>query len=143
MFAVAACEEPALEEQPGEVVFEGDFVEFRVTDDAPEYCAGVPGYLDRYAGALYEELRVDPGEALVSYSLVHPEDVRHEGDHFIAFASERGIVSGAPVLEHELVHAVHRQGYGRQYLLTEGLAELFGGDALLSDRTSTDRKSVV
>lgn len=138
MLAVAACEEPSLEEQPGEVVFEGDFVEFRVTDDAPEYCAGVPEYLDRYTGALYDELRVDPGEGLVSYSLVAPDDVRHEGEHFIAFASARGIVTGLPVYEHELVHAVQRRGYGRQYLLTEGLAELFGGDASTSDRTSTD-----
>lgn len=137
-FAVAACMQPALEEQPGEVVFEGDFVEFRVTDDAPEYCAGVPEYLDRYTGALYEELGVDPGQDLVSYALVAPDDVQYEGDHFVAFASDRGIVAGAPVLEHELVHAVHRRGYGRQYLLTEGLAELFGGDASTSDRTSTD-----
>jgi len=138
MFAVAACEEPPLEEQPGEVVFEGDFVEFRVADDAPEYCAGVPEYLDRYAGALYDELRVEPGDDLVSYSLVAPDEVRHEGDRFVAFESSLGIITGVPVLEHELVHAVQRKLYGRQYLLTEGLAELFGGDASIPDRTSTD-----
>ncbi len=137
-FAVAACEEPALEDQPGEVVFEGDFVEFRVTDDAPEFCAGVPEYLDRYTGALYDELRVDPGHGLVSYSLVDPDEVRHEGDLLIGFESSQGVTTGVPVHEHELVHAVQRRGYGRQYLLTEGLAELFGGDASTLERMSTD-----
>ena len=98
-----ACEEPPWE-PPGEVVFEGDFLDFRVTADAPEYCGGVPTYLDRYTGALYSELQVEPSGDLVVYSLANPDEVRAyepEGRHYLAFDAEGGILSGSPVLEHE------------------------------------------
>lgn len=137
---LSACEEPPYE-PPGEVVFSGDFIEFRVAEDAPEYCDGVPEYLDQYLGALYGELEVEssPGSDLVSYSIVHPDDVEANGERFNAFASSKGIITGIPVIEHELVHAAENRGpYGRgQYLLTEGLAERFGGDALTNARGLT------
>ncbi len=136
---LAACEEP-LWTPPGETVFLGAFTEFRVTSDAPRFCDGVPEYLDRYTGALHDELEVDFDGELTIYALGHPDEVRSFEDegHLLGFSARAGILSGTPVLEHELVHAVQARSYGNQYLLTEGLAELFGGDAQTPDRRLTD-----
>lgn len=137
--ALLACEDPQWV-PPGETVFVGEFMEFRVTDDAPRYCEGVPEYLDRYTGALHEELQVDFDGDLTIYALADPGQVRsfEQEGHLLAFSADEGILSGTPVLEHELVHAVQTRAYGNQYLLTEGLAELFGGDARTPDRVLTD-----
>ncbi len=138
-FGLAACEHPQWV-PPGETVFLGVFTEFRVTDDAPRYCEGVPEYLDRYAGALHDELQVDFDGDLTIYALANSTEVRsfEQEGHLLAFSAEEGILSATPVFEHELVHAVQTRSYGNQYLLTEGLAELFGGDARTPDRVLTD-----
>ncbi|MEM9454640.1 MAG: hypothetical protein AAGF11_10710 [Myxococcota bacterium] len=136
---LSACQKPEDQSELPPVVWEGDHLEFGVSEQAGEYCAGTPAYLDGYVGGLLEILDRPPLDKKVRYSFLAPEEVPDSEKGVLGRSTARGVVSGSPVLEHELVHAVLRPNGLTQPLLEEGLAEFFGGDGYSSFRHDTDR----
>lgn len=134
---LSACQPSTEELELPPVVWEGDYLEFGVSEQAGEYCAGTPVYLDGYVEGLLEVLDRPPLDEKIRYSFLAPDEVPGSDGGVLGTSTARGVLSGSPVLEHELVHAVLRPNGLTQPLLEEGLAEYFGGDGYLSLRKDT------
>lgn len=134
---LSACQPPADELQLPAVVWEGDHLEFGVSEQAGEYCAGTPAYLDGYVAGLLEVLHRPLLGEKIRYSFLAPDEVPGSHGGVLGTSTARGILSGSPLLEHELVHAVLRPNGLTQPVLEEGLAEYFGGDGHFPFRNDT------
>ncbi len=125
---ISACQPPDGDVDLPPVVWEGEHLAFGVSDHAGDYCAGTPPYLDGYVAGLVEILDRPPLAEKVRYSFLAPDEVPEWESGVLGLSTHQGVLSGRPVLEHELAHAVLRPNGVTQPLLEEGLAEYLGGD---------------
>ncbi len=127
-WALSACQPRDGEVDLPPVVWEGEHLAFGVSDQAGDYCAGTPAYLDGYVAGLVEILDRPPLAEKVRYSFLARDEVPDWESGVVGLSTDQGVLSGFAVHEHELAHAVLRPNGFTQPLLDEGLAEYLDGD---------------
>jgi len=132
IMSASACSEDEFPLPP--IVWEGEMVRVRMDDEEIPVCGGTFEALDLHAGLVREALLLEGRERIIEYSIGDRDFVEEQcGDPSAgcAFPDTGNVFVSAPIIQHEIVHAVRILDPEIKLLssaVEEGLATVFGAD---------------